>query len=390
MKNFIITFLFLIFATNNILFAEEITVYNKANAEKCVQGNCVNGQGILTWTDGTKYEGEFKDEKMTGQGTFTHKDYKYVGELKDSLFNGQGTITWPDTIEKYVGEWKDDKWSGQGTYVYANGDKYVGEWKDDKRNGQGTLTFADGRSYVGEWKDDKSNGQGTLTLANGTKYVGEFKDNKSTGQGTLTYPNGNKYVGEFKDNKQTGQGTLTFADGRSYVGEFKDGKYNGKGTYTYKKGHKYVGEFKDDSFNGQGTLTFANGNKRVGEWKDDKAVDGKTKFIETAANKRKRIEDEKRQRAKEINDQQRVTNQFTKIKTEAINAINKAQSCYNSLGSTGQSQIRSNLVDAKATFNDAKKLERDLMSMNGDVTQSAGVYQSATTQANVVVNIMCN
>ena len=78
MKNFLITFLFFIFATNNILFAEEITVYNKADAEKCAQGNCVNGQGTLTWTDGTKYEGEFKDEKMTGQGTFTHKDYKYV------------------------------------------------------------------------------------------------------------------------------------------------------------------------------------------------------------------------------------------------------------------------------------------------------------------------
>ena len=71
MKNFLITFLFFIFATNNILFAEENTVYNKANAEKCAQGNCVNGQGTLTWTDGTKYEGEFKDDLANGQGTIT-------------------------------------------------------------------------------------------------------------------------------------------------------------------------------------------------------------------------------------------------------------------------------------------------------------------------------
>ena len=105
-----------------------------------------------------------------------------------------------------------------------------------------------------------------------------------------------------------------------------------------------------------------------------------------AENKRKRIEEEKRQRA----DSQRATGTLAGIKTEAINAINKAQSCYNSLDGIGQSQIASNLVDAKATFNEAKKLESDLMSINGDVTQSAGVYQSATTQANVVVNIMCN
>ena len=179
MKNFLITFLFFIFATNNILFAEEITVYNKANAEKCAQGNCVNGQGTLTWTDGTKYEGEFKD--------------------------------------------------------------------------------------------DKQNGQGTVTFANGAKYEGEFKDDNFHGQGTYTWPSGNKYVGEFKDNKQ-----------------------NGQGTYTTPNGFKYVGEHKDGKFNGQGTYTFADGRKYVGEWKDGKSVDGKTKLIETAANKRKRIEDEKR------------------------------------------------------------------------------------------------
>ena len=300
MKNFIITFLFLIFATNNILFAEEITFYNKANAEKCAQGNCVNGQGILTWTDGTKYEGEFKDEKMTGQGTFTHKDYKYVGEFKDDKFNGQGTLT------------------------YGNGNKYVGEFKDDERNGQGTFTM----------------------------------------------PNEDKYVGEFKDDK-----------------------FNGQGTYTYKEGHKYVGEFKDDSFNGQGTITFANGNKRVGEWKDDKSVDGKTKFIETAANKRKRIEDEKRQRAKENNDQQRVINHFTKIKTEAINAINKAQSCYNSLDALGQSQMSGGLLDVKKTHLHAKTTEKNMKISNIDVTRATELhnwYGLTTREANRIVSAYCN
>ena len=118
-----------------------------------------------------------------------------------------------------------------------------------------------------------------------------------------------------------------------------------------------------------------NGNKVVGEFRNGKEYN--TKLIELAANKTKK--------AKAQND-----GSLSNIKTEAINAINKAQSCYNSLDSIGQSQIRSNLVDAKATFNDAKKLESDLKSINGDVTQSTGVYESATMQANVVVNIMCS
>ena len=347
MQNFLIIFLFLIFATNNILFAEEITVYNKANAEKCAQGNCVNGQGTLTWTDGAKYEGEFKDEKMTGQGTLT----------------------------------------------LPNGMKYVGEFKDNKSNGQGTLTYPDGMKYVGEFKDNKFNGQGTLTLPNGIKYVGEFKDNKSNGQGTLTYPNGNKYVGGFKDNKRNGQGTFTWANGDKYVGEYKENKLNGQGTFTWANGDKYVGEFKDNKSNGQGTFTWANGDKRVGEWKNGKAVDGNTKLIETAANKRKRIEDEKRQRAKENNDQQRVINQFTKIKTDAINAINKAQSCYNSLDSLSQSQMSGALLEVKKTHLHAKTTEKNMKISNIDVTRATELhnwYGLTTREANRIVSAYCN
>ena len=231
--------------------------------------------------------------------------------------------------------------------------------------------------------------QGTYTFASGNKYIGEFKDGKRHGQGTFTYAGKNagvKYVGEFKDNKYNGQGTLTSPNGFKYVGEFKDMKFNGQGNVTYEDGDKYEGEFKDGNRHGQGTYTYADGDKRVGEFKDDVAVPGKHKLIETAENKRKRIKEEKRQRA----DSQRSTGTLAGIKTEAINAINKAQSCYNSLDGIGQSQIASNLVDAKATFNEAKKLESDLMSINGDPIQSAGVYESATMQANVVVNIMCN
>ncbi len=139
-----------------------------------------------------------------------------------------GPLTFPNG-HKYVGEFRDNKRHGQGTFTFANGDKYVGEFKDDKRHGQGTFTFANGDKYVGEYKDDKPNGQGANTLANGDKYVGEFRDGKPNGQGTATYANGFKYVGEFRDHKFNGQGSLTTPVGSKYVGEFRDGKYNGQG-----------------------------------------------------------------------------------------------------------------------------------------------------------------
>ncbi|MDB2423464.1 trypsin-like peptidase domain-containing protein [Paracoccaceae bacterium] len=180
-----------------------------------------------------------------------------------------GTFTWTDG-EKYVGEFRDDKIHGQGTYTFANGNKYVGEFKNDKKHGKGTFTWIDGSEYVGEFKDDLFNGQGTTTWAkSGNKYVGEYKNDERNGQGTYIYANGNKYVGEYKNDKRNGQGTFTFTNGEKYVGEFKDGKRNGQGTTTWTNGHKYVGEYKNGKRNGQGTYTFADGTVEEGIWKDD-------------------------------------------------------------------------------------------------------------------------
>ena len=65
-----------------------------------------------------------------------------------------GTITF-DNGNKYVGEFKDDKKHGKGTYLFLDGDKYVGEFKDDKKTGKGTYTFASGKVKSGIWADGK-------------------------------------------------------------------------------------------------------------------------------------------------------------------------------------------------------------------------------------------
>jgi hypothetical protein len=288
-----------------------------------------NCQGTITFPDGEKYVGEWKDSKTHGQGTYTYANgEQYVGEFKYGKRDGQGTYTF-ENGDQYIGELKDDKMNGQGTYMHSSGDKYVGEQKDDLKHGQGTYTWKNGAKYVGEFKDDREHGQGTYTYPDGIKeegihkdgkflyakkvtiqedlgsslpecqgsplnesndqdllkwnnckgtyiwldgeqYIGGWKDDTYHGQGTYTYANGDKYVGEHKDGKINGQGTFTWTNGDQYIGEHKDGKANGPGTYTYANGEKYVGEFKDDLFNGQGAYAYPDGTKREGIWKDHK------------------------------------------------------------------------------------------------------------------------
>ena len=127
------------------------------------------------------FTGEFGSSPGKREGKGTGAVYKngnllltFVAEFKnDKLI--RGTVTWPDG-EKYVGEFKDGKENAQGTYTWPDGKKFVGEYKDGKRNGQGTFTWPDGDKFVGEYKDGKENGQGTYTWPDGDKEVAVYKD----------------------------------------------------------------------------------------------------------------------------------------------------------------------------------------------------------------------
>ncbi len=51
--------------------------------------------GTYTWSDGRKYVGQWRDNKMNGKGTFTFPDGKmYIGEYKNDLRHGYGTMHW--------------------------------------------------------------------------------------------------------------------------------------------------------------------------------------------------------------------------------------------------------------------------------------------------------
>ena len=64
-------------------------------------------------------------------------------------------MTWTDGT-KYVGEYKDDKRHGQGTYTYPSGEKEVGQFKNGLLNGYAIQYYADGSIFrEGIFKDDE-------------------------------------------------------------------------------------------------------------------------------------------------------------------------------------------------------------------------------------------
>jgi len=226
-----------------------------------------NGKGIMTFIDGDKYDGNWKNSLYHGYGKmeFSTGEY-YDGYWKNGLQHGKGTYKYISGII-YDGFWKNDLYNGIGKLV-NNNRIYNGNWKNGKRKGYGVQIYSDNYVYEGNWKNNLHHGIGKLTI-NYNIYDGIWKNDLRSGYGKQIYSNGNVYDGDWKDDVYHGNGKLTYYNGDIYEGEWKYNLYNGKGKLTYNNGNTYEGDWKDDMFDGFGKLTYANGNIYEGEWEND-------------------------------------------------------------------------------------------------------------------------
>ena len=82
---------------------------------------------------------------------------------------GKGILTWADG-SVYEGWWQGDKACGKGRIIHADGDVQEGNWKDDKAHGFGIYYHSDGAVYQGEWLDDNQHGDGIEEWPDGQKF----------------------------------------------------------------------------------------------------------------------------------------------------------------------------------------------------------------------------
>ena len=112
------------------------------------------GQGIYEWSQGVRYEGDWKNNEMHGWGVFFNDDEKYEGEFIDGVYDGNGRLV-ESSGEIYEGRFRDGMKHGIGTIISQNGTKFKGEWREDSKEGNGLYFDKRNNIHKQVWKDNK-------------------------------------------------------------------------------------------------------------------------------------------------------------------------------------------------------------------------------------------
>jgi len=230
-----------------------------------------NGRGVVTWNDGSSYDGEWKDGRRAGLGSQTYANgRKYVGQWKRNKIHGRGVFTWPNGV-MYNGLFRKNQRHGSGLQTYPDGTSFEGEFEYGAFK-MGVFTWPDGRVYRGKFnKKGKKEGLGMKVWPNtADKYEGTWKNDKCHGTGIRTFASGDRYEGEFYEGVYHGRGKYVWANGKTYDGFWSKGKKHGQGVHTWPTGKKYDGEYINGEKNGYGVMTYKDGSKYCGGWKSGK------------------------------------------------------------------------------------------------------------------------
>ena len=210
----------------------------------------------VVYTDGSRYEGEMRDEAYEGAGRFTSADgVEFAGFFVANRLQGVAEVK--ISGDRVIAHFEDGKMDCAACKVhYSNGDFYEGALsRAMQRDGAGKMLFKSGpfKEYDGLWKADQFDGEGTLLLADGSQYSGGFEAGRFEGRGLLatqTYT----LSGEWRDGKLQKITSSQTRQGDRFEGRVRDGLPAGQGKAADKNGVEYEGGFKDGMKEGPGVL----------------------------------------------------------------------------------------------------------------------------------------
>src|SRR5262249_26313058 len=112
------------------------------------------GQGTLTFPDGRKIMGAFKDHRPHGAAIESGPTATFDGLWVDGVLNGKAVATFADG-SKFEGVFVNGKRNGIGIDTYADGTRQQCNYVNDVRQGNCNKVTGDGKSI--EYRSNRNN-----------------------------------------------------------------------------------------------------------------------------------------------------------------------------------------------------------------------------------------
>lgn len=145
-----------------------------------------DGRGVMAWSDGDRFEGEWIAYKGPQRGTMTYRDGNvYSGPVAPNYApHGKGRKVWKDGGCSYEGDWVDGRQHGEGVYRCPNGYTRTGSYRNGKPHGRSVVVFPDGQRYEGLWSEgERIDPAAYIRFSGGNEYKGPFVADKRDGAG---------------------------------------------------------------------------------------------------------------------------------------------------------------------------------------------------------------
>lgn len=185
----------------------------------------------------------------------------YFGAVKEMIPHGKGKYTWSDGTV-YEGDWEEGKMTGKGKICWLSRATYEGDFSGGYLHGFGTFTGSDGSIYKGSWKMNSQHGIGRKQYPNSDIYDGCWREGVHEGSGRYAWSNGNTYIGNWKNGKMSGRGVMKWLNGDLFDGFWSNGLRHGSGFYRFADGSYYFGTWSKGLKDGPGTF-YPAGNKHL-------------------------------------------------------------------------------------------------------------------------------
>lgn len=173
-----------------------------------------NGHGILDFEMDKNskikaIECSWYDNYACGNGVIMYTDgSKYIGMIHNLSRDGDGLLICPNNIA-IRGKWTDGLMNGKFTYVSETGMQIECSYKNGTRSKRCTITHKDGSIYRGPCnRDFKPHGHGVIKYADKSIYRGFLVNGEKHGYGFHLMESGDYYNGFWECDKKHGRAII--------------------------------------------------------------------------------------------------------------------------------------------------------------------------------------